>query len=125
MKSFTYVLMLALVVAITTAAPVRMYWYRPYKGFKKSSTAIGGSGGDGGSAVAIGAEVVAGIGGPAVADTSSNVNFGSQTGGNGVAEVIAANGAVGTVIGGGSITGSFSNSATGGAGGAGGNAAVL
>ncbi|CAN8071475.1 unnamed protein product, partial [Agarophyton chilense] len=104
MKSFSFLAVLSIVLVLTSAAPVRSYYYPKYK----SSTAIGGSGGDGGDATAVGANVVAGVGGPAVSGTGKNVNFGYQAGGDGFAIANVANGASGTVVGSGSISGSFS-----------------
>ncbi|CAN8068360.1 unnamed protein product [Agarophyton chilense] len=95
-------------------------YYPPYH--HSSSVAVGGSGGDGGDAAAQGANVVAGVGAPAVADSGFNLNAGYQTGGSGFADATVANGAAGVVYGGGEIHGDFDNSADGGDGGHGGGA---
>ncbi|KAI0565394.1 wiskott-Aldrich syndrome protein family member 2 [Gracilaria domingensis] len=105
------------------AMPVdRSYYYKPPQ--YKKSIAIGGDSGDGGDAVAVGADVTAGIGGSAVGGADFNLNKGYQVGGDGYADVTAANGAVGSVSYGGSIDGDFHNEATGGDSGDGGDATI-
>ncbi|CAN8064375.1 unnamed protein product [Agarophyton chilense] len=89
-----------------------------------ASTATGGAGGNGGSANAVGAVVSGGFGGPAVSGSGFVANSGIIQGGAGVFSGNVANGAAGTVVGGGSITGSFTNSAVAGNGGAGGSASA-
>ncbi|KAI0558510.1 hypothetical protein FGB62_205g01 [Gracilaria domingensis] len=63
-----------------------------------------------------------GIGGAGVEGSGQVFNQGIIAGGNGVFEGNVANGAAGTVIGGGTISGSFENAAIAGSGGPGGSA---
>ncbi|KAI0557309.1 hypothetical protein FGB62_320g019 [Gracilaria domingensis] len=122
-----FVLILAALLCSSLAAPV----VRPFKGRRfpiipivliDASTAQGGAGGDGGDAQAIGAIVTGGIGGAGVAGSGDVFNKGIIEGGAGVFSGNVANGAAGTVIGRGSISGSFQNAAVAGNGGAGGAA---
>ncbi|CAN8072909.1 unnamed protein product [Agarophyton chilense] len=86
-------------------------------------TAIGGPGGNGGSASATGAIVTGGIGGSGVSGAKGLFNKGIIAGGDGVFSGNVANGAAGNVFGkGGSITGTFTNQAVAGNGGPGGPA---
>ncbi|KAI0565397.1 hypothetical protein FGB62_18g44 [Gracilaria domingensis] len=126
MKSFTLVAVSSLLFISVLGGPVSRGWYnKPKYGYTKS-VAVGGDSGDGGDALAVGADVAAGIGGSAVGDTGKNINiYGSQAGGDGSAIVTAANGAAGVADGYYStIDGDFDNEANGGDSGDGGDARI-
>ncbi|CAN8064377.1 unnamed protein product [Agarophyton chilense] len=89
--------------------------------FTSSPTLIGGPGGNGGNASAIGAIVTGGIGGPGISGDGKVVNDGIVVGGNGNFSGNVANGAAGNAFGG-NITGTFTNVASAGNGGPGGAA---
>eukprot|EP00178_Gracilaria_changii_P024042 TRINITY_DN72564_c0_g1_i1.p1 TRINITY_DN72564_c0_g1~~TRINITY_DN72564_c0_g1_i1.p1 ORF type:complete len:132 (+),score=26.01 TRINITY_DN72564_c0_g1_i1:275-670(+) len=125
------ILALAAVLCTVLAAPVARPFVQipqrripiiPIPVIIDQSLAVGGPGGDGGDASVIGAIVEGGVGGDGVSGSQQVFNQGIIAGGDGTLDAVVGNGAVGTVQGSGSISGSVTNTAIAGDGGPGGAA---